>query len=202
LIGHKPLQVANRHGIVRRTAPAALFARLRADAAQDGRQRDVSLDRGNCFAQLVAADLAQHERDVHVRRTCKKAGSTAVPDVVAEQQFERRAADVVDLGRLAFDLHAVEDLGGTGRQQPAGAAVLDHTYQAGSRRFITAQKAKRRNFDPQLLRSVQNRGTGRNLNFTVVDDQGEHVHDGPLTGIIHVAEVVRLRGKRKSHDFS
>ena len=74
-----------------------------------------------------------------------------VAHVVAEQEFHGGAADLLDLGRLRLDLHAVDDLhartmGSSGRS--SGPSLADQAR--GGRRAAVAAETDRGNVDPEL----------------------------------------------------
>jgi hypothetical protein len=78
----------------------------------------------------MVADLTEHERNIHVCRTGKKAWSEAITNVIAEEQLERRAANMIDLVRFAFDLHSVDGRGCARRKKLAGVPFFHHADQA------------------------------------------------------------------------
>ena len=63
-------------------------------------------------------------------RAAEPAGGQAIAQVIAQQQFQRAAADLVDLVRLALDLHALgRRVAQAGTSRPLRPSLTRHTRQ-------------------------------------------------------------------------
>ena len=102
-------QQADGYGCVVRAATAAFLAGSRTNPPQGCRQCDILLDRPDGLRQLAGGDLPNHQRNIHMGRTQQLAGSHAVAEMVAEQQFQRCATGLMNNFRVTFDDHAVFD---------------------------------------------------------------------------------------------
>ena len=148
---------ANGGRFIENAAAATLFARMMAKPAQHPRQRQRLAQGGDRFLQAAGLDLPDHRGNIQLQRAKAMAGRKTIADVVAEEQFQRGAAGLVDFLRFAFDDHAGHGLGGAGGDQPA-LAVGDHLDQAdlaGGQRAALFQVAKSWNVDADLPRGLK-----------------------------------------------
>jgi hypothetical protein len=173
-VGHDSFQATHLDRPVRTAAAAAFLARFGTHAAQHGGQRNVLLDRGDGAAEILIADLAQHQLDVHVRRAREEAGGQAIAHVIAEQQLQGRAPQRVDLGRLALDAHPVTGRHPARRHESAAIDQLDQAHLARRRGPVAFQIAQRRHIDSQPPGRIQHRRSRRHLDLAAVDGQLQH----------------------------
>ncbi len=130
LIRHAAFDRADGHRGIEGLATARPFTGAMTYAAQGRRQGQVLLGNGDGLGKTARADLPQHGRDVCMRRATLGAEGGAVAHVVAEQQFHRGAAHLLDLEGLRLDLHAVGDLHRARRDHLARPRQLHRADQA------------------------------------------------------------------------
>ena len=117
------------------------------------------------LVQTARFDLPDHAGNVQLQRAEAMARRKTVPHMVAEKQFQRGAARLVDFLRFAFDDHAGHGPGGAGGHQPALAVGhhLDQANQAGGQRPALFQVAKGWNVQADPPRRLQDRLARRNF---------------------------------------
>jgi hypothetical protein len=118
--------------------------------------------------QILIADFTQHLRHIHVRRASEEARRQTIADVIAEQQFQSRAAEVVYLGGFALDLHALRGRHSAGRHIAAAIYLFDHADLTRRRGAISLQVAQRGDIDPQFASRIQNGRTPGDFDFQTV----------------------------------
>ena len=143
-------------------------------SAQHGRQGDVGLHRDQGLAELARGDLAEHLRNVHLRRAAERAGGHAIAQVIAQQQFQRRAADGMDFVRLALDLHALGHRRGAGRHHPAAGHELHQADQAEVDGSHCREKQSVGMSMPSVSAASRIVAPGGHFDFAVIDGEVGH----------------------------
>jgi hypothetical protein len=173
-VGHESLEAADRHGPIGGGPAAALLARFGTHPAQHRGQGDRPFHRDDRVAEALRRDLAEHRGDVHVGWAGEVAGSQAVAQMVAQEQFQCRAADLVNLLGLTLDLHPFGGCRRAGRNEPLLPPHLHHADETRRGRLVALEMAKRGDIDPQHPGGGQHRGAGRDLNGFLVDGDVRH----------------------------
>ena len=145
--------------LVENAAAAALFARMMAKAAQHPASGSAWRMVADRLVQAARFDLADHRGNVQLQRAEAMARRKTIPHVVAEKQFQRGAARLVDFLGFAFDDHAGDGLGGAGGHQAALAVGhhLDQANLAGGQRPALFEVAKGWDVQADLPRGLQDR---------------------------------------------
>ena len=166
-----------------------------AKAAQHSRQRQGLAHGGHRLVQAARLDLPDHHGDVQLQRAETMARRETVPHMVAEKQFQRGAARLVDFLGFAFDDHAGHGRGGAGGNEAALAVGhhFDQANQAGGQRPALFQVAKGWNVQADPPRGLQDRLARGNLHRLSVNSNGNRAH---VTSMASCGQTLRQVSQR------
>ena len=149
---------------------------MMAEPAQHHRQRQRLADGHDGVVNPARLDLPEHERNVELQRAEAVAGRKAVADVVAENQFHRRAAGFVDFLGFTLDNQARRNFCSARRHELA--IDFHQTNEARGERPAFFQVAKRRDVEPRAARRLEDGFAGCDVHGLPVDGDNASVHCG------------------------
>jgi hypothetical protein len=195
VLSQEPFHFADGGRFIENAPAAALFARMVAKAAQHSRQRQGLAEGSDRFVQLARLNLPNHGGNVQLQRAEPMAWGETIPHVVAEKQFQRGAARLVDFLRFAFDDHAGGGLCGAGGDQAALTVGhdLDQADLAGGQRPALFQVAKGRNVQADLARGLQDRPARRNFHRLSINGDFKSAH---VTSMAFSGQILRQVSQR------
>ena len=155
LVCHEAMQPADGDRLVDQLPPAGTFAGTRADATQDGRERQVFAQLAHAGLVVAVGDGVEELRDLDVGRTGVAARRRAEGVVVGQDQLEVKVAHAAHLLGIGEHDHAVES-DRLAARHGASALELDHADAAGARRRQPWFVAERRDVDADPRGRLEN----------------------------------------------
>ncbi len=173
LVGHEAVQPADRDRVLDELAAAGAFAGPRADAAEDGRERQILAQLAHAGLVVAVGDGVEELRDLDVRRAGVAAGRRAERVVVGQQQLEVEVAHLAHLLGVGEHDHAVGGGRRAARHGLARALDLDHADAAGGRGRQPRLVAERGDVDAEALGRFEDRLAAVAGHLLAVDGQGD-----------------------------
>ena len=126
------------------------------------------------FTAFTGRYLPKQKRDVQAGGAGESAGTFAIAEMVAQQQFQCVFTGLSDFFGVRLNLHAVPGQSRTGRNQAGETIDLHHADHARSVWPDAFEEAHRGNIDSEFPGCFEDRPAMGNINSLIVDRQVVH----------------------------